>query len=150
MCHENLLCSHWQSSHHSYAEDVPNREFDCSLLSSCDHQYIGNTTYPPSPMQAPEFASLTPSSGGRVQHVQGEEDSATEGVRITTAPEPDVCLESALPPPTEKNLGPHVHNLLSRLKRTSAVDSVGTSPPLLELLHASIVLWTPLMNLVTY
>ena len=79
-------------------------------------------------MPAPEFASLTPSSGGRVQHVQGEEDSATEGVRITTALEPDVCLESALPPPTEKNLGPHVHNLLSRLKRTSAVDSVRTSP----------------------
>ena len=46
LCHESLLCTHWQSSHHSYEEDVPNRVFDCSLLSSCDHQYIGNTTYP--------------------------------------------------------------------------------------------------------
>ena len=46
LCHNNLLCSHWQSSHHSYAEDVPNRVFDCSLLSSCDLQHIGNTTYP--------------------------------------------------------------------------------------------------------
>ena len=46
LCHESLLCSHWESSHHSYEEDVPSRVFDCSLLSSCDHQYIGNTTYP--------------------------------------------------------------------------------------------------------
>ena len=29
----------------------------------------------------------------------------------------------------------------------SAVDNVGISPPMLELPHASIVLWTPLMNL---
>ena len=29
----------------------------------------------------------------------------------------------------------------------NAVDNVRTSPPVLELLHASIVLWTPLMNL---
>ena len=46
LCHETMLCTHWQSSHQSYEEDVPNRVFDCSLLSSCDHQHIGNTTYP--------------------------------------------------------------------------------------------------------
>ena len=150
LCHETLLCSHWESSHHSYEEDVPSRVFDCSLLSSCDHQYIGNTTYPPSPMQAPESASRTPSSAGHALLVQGREDSATEGVHITTALELDVCLESAPPLPIEKTLAPPVHNLLSRLRRRSAVDSVKTSPPVLELLHASIVLWTPLMNLVSY
>ena len=45
-CNKILWCSHWQSSHHTFEENVPNRSFNCSLLSSCNPQHLGNTTYP--------------------------------------------------------------------------------------------------------
>ena len=126
---------------------------ECSTVPCCHHatsNISATPPTPPSPMPAPESACPTHSSAGRVLPVQGSEGSATEGVHITTALVQDVCLEYAPPLPTGKILGPRVHNLLSRLRRRSAVDSVKTSPPVLELLHASIVLWTPLMNLVSY
>ena len=41
-----MLCSHWQSSHHTYEENIPYRVFNCSLLSSCIFKYIGNTSHP--------------------------------------------------------------------------------------------------------
>ena len=41
-----MFCSHWQSSHHTFEETVPDRVFNCSLLSSCHRQDVGNTTYP--------------------------------------------------------------------------------------------------------
>ena len=104
---------------------------ECLTVPCCHHvttNISATPPTPPSPMPAPESACPTHSSAGRVLPVQGSEGSATEGVHITTALEQDVCLEYAPPPPTGKTLGPRVHNLLSRLKRTSAVDSVGTSP----------------------
>ena len=41
-----MFCSHWQSSHHTFEEDVQRRLFHCSLLSSCYQQHLGNTTFP--------------------------------------------------------------------------------------------------------
>ena len=120
---------------------------ECLTVPCCHHATTNTSATPPtppSPMQAPESASRTPSSAGHALLVQGREDSATEGVRITTALELDVCLESAPPLPIEKILAPPVHNLLSRLRRRSAVDNVRTSPPMLELPHARAALWTPL------
>ena len=120
---------------------------ECSTVPCCHHATTNISATPPtplSPMPALESASLTHLSAGRVQPVQGGEGSATEGVHITTALVQDVCLESAPPPPTEKNLGPHVHNLLSRLKRMNAVDNVRTSPLRLGLLRASIASLTSL------
>ena len=69
------------------------------------------------------------------------------GVCITTVLQQNVSLVPALVLLTRRLLVPHVPSLLWRLKRMSAVDHVRTSPPLLELPHASPVLWTPLMNL---
>ena len=91
-------------------------------------------------MLAPESACPTPSSGGRVQPVEDKEDSATEGVHLTTAQVQDVCLESAPPLPTEKILAPLVQNLQLRLRKMNAMDNVGTSLPIMELTHARIVL----------
>ena len=45
MCHNNIFCSHWQSSHHSFEEYVPSRIFNCSLLSTCQPR-SSNETYP--------------------------------------------------------------------------------------------------------
>ena len=41
-----MFCSHWQSSHHTFEEDVQRRLFHCSLLSSCYQQHLGNTSFP--------------------------------------------------------------------------------------------------------
>ena len=124
---------------------------ECSTVPCCHHvttNISATPPTPPSPMPAPESASLTPSSAGRVLLVQGKrrekEDSATAGVHITTALEPNVCLESAQHPPTEKILAPHVHSLPWKPRRRSAVDHVRTSPPILELTPASPVLKTTL------
>ena len=40
ICHKNFLCSHWESSHHSYRDEdyAGTRDFTCTLLSSCDHR----------------------------------------------------------------------------------------------------------------
>ena len=46
MCSKILWCSHWTSSHLTFEENVHNRIFNCSLLSSCSYQHVGNTTYP--------------------------------------------------------------------------------------------------------
>ena len=39
LCNRNFLCSHWQSSHHTFQDDdfVGTRVFTCQLLSSCDN-----------------------------------------------------------------------------------------------------------------
>ena len=35
LCHNNIFCSHWQSSHYTFEEDISERIFNCSLLTSC-------------------------------------------------------------------------------------------------------------------
>ena len=102
------------------------------------------------PIVGTDSAFLTPSNAGHVPPVLHTGGIVMAGVCITTVLQQNV---SSVPVPvllTGRLLVPHVPSLLSRPRRRSAVDNVRTSPPLLERLHASPVLWTPLMNPVSY
>ena len=48
LCNQNFFCAFWQSSHRSFTDDesVGTRVFNCTLLSSCEHQYVGNASFP--------------------------------------------------------------------------------------------------------
>ena len=48
LCHQNFLCSHWQSSHHSFNDEtfVGTRIFTCLLLYSCEAPLSTSSEYP--------------------------------------------------------------------------------------------------------
>ena len=69
------------------------------------------------------------------------------GARGTKVLQQNASSEPALVPLIRRLLALPVPSLLSRPRRMSAVDTVRTSPTMLELLHARIVLLPPLMNL---
>ena len=99
---------------------------------------------PPSPTVDTAPASLTPSNAARAQHARSRTPAdltATGGVSITTTQRQLVSLVPAPPPPTCSCREPPVHSLLWRLRRMNAVDNVGTSPPILELVPARVALW---------
>ena len=93
-----------------------------------------------SPIVVTDSAFLTPSNAGHVQPVLLTGGTVMAGVSITTnhgQPVSSVAVHVLL---IRRLLAPHVPSLLSRHWRRNAVDNVRTSPPMLELPHASIVL----------
>ena len=44
LCSKSFFCTHWQQSFQKMDYDDESKTFQCSLLSSCHYQYIGNTT----------------------------------------------------------------------------------------------------------
>ena len=98
---------------------------------------------PSSPTVDTDPASLTPSNAARAQHaVIGTPVglTATAGACTITKQLQHVSTEPAPPPRTWSCREQPVQDLLWRLRRVNAVDSVRTFPPVLELTSARTVL----------
>ena len=93
---------------------------------------VQNTPQSPTVVTDPVF--LTPSNAARAQRAVSWTPAgltASGGVSITTNLGQHVNLEPAPPPPISSCREPPVQDLLLRLRRMNAVDSVRTSPVML-------------------